>query len=59
MFELKFSTANAAFDDGRHEIARILRKIAADFESGRNDAEGSGPIVDVNGNVVGKWESNP
>jgi hypothetical protein len=51
MFELKFSTANAAFDDLAGETARILCEITRKIV----DGETGGNVRDLNGNVVGKW----
>lgn len=52
MFTMKFSTANAAFDDKEAEVSRILRDIAECVERGLTN----GRVADYNGNVVGKWE---
>lgn len=61
MFTLSIKTANAAFrdDDGLEtdnaldgEISRILRELAKRLRTER----GEGPICDVNGNTVGRWE---
>jgi hypothetical protein len=51
MFELKLSTANAAFDDPYNECARILRAVARAVDEGREN----GPCHDSNGNTVGSW----
>lgn len=52
MFEIKFSTDNAAFmDDPAEEVASILRGIATDIENGAKD----GIAMDINGNKVGEW----
>lgn len=49
---IKFGTGNAAFDESPvTEIARILRKIADDFE--QNGIPVS-TIRDINGNFVGE-----
>jgi hypothetical protein len=54
MFELKFLTDNAAFDDDpRGEIARILRKLADDIDNG---SQTEGGLYDLNGNRVGAFE---
>jgi hypothetical protein len=54
MFELKFSTASAAFDDTpATEIARILRDIAKRVA---NNGDEQGRIHDVNGNGIGAWQ---
>ena len=44
---------NSAFEgqEGRSETARVLKAIASRIESGAN----SGKILDINGNVVGKF----
>ena len=49
---INIDTANAAFEDSpTGEIARILRKLADDFEQfGLPD----GPLHDVNGNYCGE-----
>jgi len=54
MFVLKFKIGNAAFQDGegREETARILEKIAQQVLDGSNGAK----ILDINGNVVGRWD---
>jgi hypothetical protein len=51
--EIKFDTANAAFDwgNGPQECARILRKIADQVENGID----GGAIHDLNGNRIGEW----
>lgn len=51
---IKFKTGNAAFDgdDKPYEIARILREIAAQIESGNT----SGTARDANGNAVGSYK---
>lgn len=53
MFELKFDTDNAAFDDGADsaEIARILSEVSQRVEQGWL----SSLIMDANGNVIGSW----
>lgn len=55
-FSLEFETDNAAFadDNARAECARILRKVAAQIESG-SDGEN---IRDVNGNRIGEWSAD-
>lgn len=54
MFKLEFATDSAAFDNGNREVeaARILREIIAKMEAG---SEG-GPVRDLNGNTIGRWE---
>jgi len=59
MFELKFSTANEAFDCPATEIARILRKLATQIAhgtlpEGTDDSFGEA-VRDINGNTVGHW----
>lgn len=53
MFELKFQTANAAFDGtGRAtECARVLRDIADKLDRGC----ASDYARDINGNKIGDW----
>lgn len=47
---ITIETGNAAFeDDPRSEIARILRRLAEDFESGADPTL----VRDINGNTVG------
>jgi hypothetical protein len=54
-FKLKIATDNAAFaedgNDGKNELARILREIAEKLESGYD----CGSARDGNGNKVGEW----
>lgn len=46
---------SSAFDnDNGTEIARLLRKLADDFEGG-NIPESSGRLLDTNGNTTGTW----
>ena len=54
MFEIKFSTSNAAFDYGedRIEIMRILNEIHDSIEYGRSE----GSVIDINGNKIGSWK---
>lgn len=56
MFKVKLETGNAAFDgdDKPVEIARILRQIAERVENGQK----SGPIHDINGNRVGRYDTS-
>lgn len=59
-FTLTINTDNAAFEDneGRDEIARILRKVAADVEYYSDSIRHTQiTIMDVNGNAVG-WASS-
>lgn len=53
MITIKIKTENAAFENDNKtlEIARILRELAARFESGTNGYAQS--ILDYNGNKVG------
>lgn len=50
MVKITIDTRNSAFDDGNcgYETARILRKVADDFE--QNTVEGLYP--DINGNFI-------
>lgn len=55
-FRVEIETDNAAFDedDGVHEVARILRKLACDVESGGPTwFGGETTLRDANGNRVG------
>ena len=64
MFNLKFTTGNAAFRDPyngeedkffeRLECVRILNKITRDVERG----ETHGSIMDINGNKIGEWSND-
>ncbi len=54
MFQLDIKTDNAAFEAPRDEIARILRAVATALDHGNGDII-SVPIMDVNGNRVGRW----
>lgn len=57
MFKLEIETDNAAFIDPRHvELARILREVADKIET---KAPAFGPIHDINGNTVGKFNYDP
>jgi hypothetical protein len=52
MFNLKFDTDNAAFEDEpRAEISRILRAVARRVDSGAD----FGRVADENGNSVGSF----
>lgn len=58
MLKLEIKTGGAAFSEddvltyeGRSEIARLLRKISVQIETGDSD----GVIMDINGNKVGRW----
>lgn len=62
MFELRFSTSNAAFCDPNtgdedeyyeaQEIARLLEEIAEKIKSCNFE---SGSVMDYNGNKIGAW----
>ena len=63
MLKLEIKTGVAAFceydsdelsTEGRYELARLLRKVAVQIETGSTD----GKIMDVNGNAIGKWNLN-
>lgn len=52
---IKINTDNAAFDRGnaRHEVARILRKVAQVAEDDGTRALDDLRLMDINGNRVG------
>lgn len=53
MFEIKFDTGNAAFDEyDTYEIRRILNEIHDSIEYGRSE----GSVIDINGNKIGSWK---
>ena len=56
MFEIKFSTGNAAFNedelDKRYECARILKEVYDKIRGGYDH----GSCIDINGNKVGEWK---
>lgn len=63
MMKIEFSTSSAAFIDDIDtaypqadvlEAARILECLRKDILSGKTE----GRIFDINGNVIGKWESD-
>lgn len=58
MFTLKFSTANDAFgttlQDRNDEIARILGALVDELYTGRIDEKTNIPVVDSNGNTIGR-----
>lgn len=56
---LRVETDNAAFEgaDAGPELARILRSLAdrvAPMQATGEESE-SGPVIDANGNRVGRW----
>ena len=54
-FTLTFNTENDSFDDGytgHYEVSRLLKRTADQVEAGWSN----GPIIDSNGNVIGKYE---
>ncbi len=55
MLIIKVDTSNAAFEDndGRDEIARILKKVAQQLEGGE-DFSHFRTVFDINGNDVGR-----
>ena len=63
MFNLKFTTGNAAFKDPydgaedklfeRIECVRILNRIVREVA----DGETHGSIIDINGNKIGEWSN--
>lgn len=54
MFKIEINTDNSAFDDKQTEIARILRSVADKI--GNGGLYSGMPLIDYNGNVVGKAE---
>ena len=48
--KITINTGNAAFEDDLGEVARILTDLAARFTDGVDE----GPVLDVNGNTVGR-----
>ena len=56
MFTLRFSTKNAAFQDGARncEIGRILRQLAERIEAGGIDEGETRLLFDANGNTIGQ-----
>jgi hypothetical protein len=54
-FTLTLKCDNAAFTETypRHEIARILTKLASDLRDGKVDDQGK--LRDTNGNTVGEY----
>lgn len=51
-FKLEINCDNAAFEDTQDETAKCLRYVAQCLEEG---AHTDGPIIDANGNRVGKY----
>ena len=47
---------NAAFDDKEEEVARVLHKLAEHLSESLLSVDDGKPLVDLNGNRVGKWE---
>lgn len=60
-FILNFDMNGAAFDEGNAamETARILRKVAAEIESGFDVPGHFQTVRDVNGNRVGQYAAKP
>jgi hypothetical protein len=51
MYRIEINTDNAAFEDNEgEEVARILRRLANEIESGLTDVN----LRDINGNLVGE-----
>lgn len=56
MFTLSIDLENDAFDpDPRPELVRLLRQTALRVEANPSSLEGSGKLMDNNGNTVGSW----
>jgi hypothetical protein len=56
-FSLSFNMDGAAFDGGVDEVVRILHDVAAALDyRGAVGVPDSDPIVDVNGNTIGRWD---
>ncbi len=53
-FEVTIHTDNDVFDPPTIEVARILRKIASELESGADDFGMYRTLSDINGNDVGR-----
>lgn len=58
-FTLYLDTTNSAFDDAASEVARIIRRIADDIDSGNIHVGHTQSILDHNGNRVGGWKFHP
>jgi hypothetical protein len=61
MLKLEIKTGGAAFSEddvvtfeGRYELARLLKKVATQIETGSEE----GSIMDINGNKCGTWKLN-
>ena len=65
-FLIRFNTSNAAFTpdeepdrprelttERRHAIAQILKELADVVDY---DSRTEGPVLDINGNIIGRWE---
>lgn len=50
MFSLTIETDNAAFEDP-DELGRLVARAAEQIAAGRTEA----PVIDQNGNTVGRW----
>ena len=55
MFKLVFSTANAAFDELKPEITRILVEAAAHIEQYPLNDDRPVTLSDINGNTIGQF----
>ena len=56
-FTVEIKTENAAFSDGcEPELARILQRLAKELEYTCLATGDEGPLIDFNGNKVGRWE---
>ena len=54
IFNVDIRTDNAAFEDDRDELSRILRELADKLEASTNPTEFDGmKLLDANGNTVG------
>lgn len=59
-FKLQISSDGSAFDDREAEVARILRKLADNVESGEiplTHRRTEGKILDINGRPCGRWQT--
>lgn len=53
MFELKFETGNAVFEEAPEaELYRIMDRVVGAIGTGRTE----GKVVDSNGNTIGEWK---